>query len=95
MWRVGFVVTWGERPDCGREAGTMSSGDVREGDPARAGRAAADEAEPYAEWAARTQRSRGRHATISRNLASWANYKSWSEKARQSFEPATPGTGHK
>ena len=42
--------------------------------------------ELYAEWAARMQRGRGRHAAISRNLNSWSNFKNWSEKARQSWE---------
>jgi len=42
--------------------------------------------EPYADWAARMQRGRGRHAAISRNLNTWANYKNWSDKARLSWE---------
>ena len=42
--------------------------------------------ELYAEWAARVQRGRGRHAAISRNLNTWSNYKNWSEKVRQSWE---------
>jgi len=42
--------------------------------------------ELYAEWAARMQRGRGRHAAISRNLNTWSNYKNWSEKVRQSWE---------
>ncbi len=42
--------------------------------------------ELYAEWAARMQRGRGRHAAISKNLNSWSNFKNWSEKARQSWE---------
>ena len=32
------------------------------------------------------QRGRGRHAAISRNLSHWSNYKTWSDKMRQSFE---------
>ncbi len=48
--------------------------------------------ELYAEWAARMQRGRGRHAAISRNLNTWANYKNWSDKIRQSWEGDTaPG----
>ena len=39
--------------------------------------------ELYADWAARVQRGRGRHAAISRNLNTWTNYKNWSEKVRQ------------
>jgi hypothetical protein len=48
--------------------------------------------ELYAEWAARVQRGKGRHAAISRNLNTWTNYKSWSEKVRQTWESDTaPG----
>ncbi|MEO6081413.1 MAG: hypothetical protein ABIQ86_16830 [Steroidobacteraceae bacterium] len=42
--------------------------------------------ELYAEWAARMQRGRGRHAAISRNLNTWANYKNWSDKISKSWE---------
>jgi hypothetical protein len=42
--------------------------------------------ERYADWAARVQRGRGRHAAISRNLNTWSNYKNWSEKVRQTWE---------
>jgi hypothetical protein len=42
--------------------------------------------ELYAEWAARMQRGRGRHAAISRNLYTWSNYKSWSERMRVSWD---------
>lgn len=42
--------------------------------------------EHFAEWSARMQRGRGRHAAISRNLNTWSNYKNWSEKVRQSWE---------
>jgi len=48
--------------------------------------------EPYAEWAARMQRGRGRHSAINRNLNTWANYKNWSDKARLSWESDFPGT---
>ena len=46
--------------------------------------------ELYADWAARMQRGRGRHAAISRNLNTWSNYKNWSDRIRQSWEPDTP-----
>ena len=46
--------------------------------------------ELYADWAARVQRGRGRHAAISRNLNTWSNYKNWSEKVRQNWESDTP-----
>ena len=65
----------------------MSSGNVRGDDLAATGeRPALGSSELYADWAARMQRGRGRHAAISRNLSSWSNYKNWSEKMRQSFE---------
>jgi hypothetical protein len=46
--------------------------------------------ELYADWAARMQRGRGRHAAINRNLNTWANYKNWSDKARLSWESDFP-----
>jgi hypothetical protein len=46
--------------------------------------------ELYAEWAARMKRGRGRHAAISRNLNTWANYKNWSDRIRQSWESDQP-----
>ncbi|MDR2214471.1 MAG: hypothetical protein LBE59_01360 [Nevskiaceae bacterium] len=49
--------------------------------------------ERYADWAARTQGSQDRHAAISRNLASWANYKSWSERMKKTFESDAPVIG--
>ena len=42
--------------------------------------------ELYAEWAARVKKGRGRHAAISRNLNTWSNYKTWSDKIRQGWE---------
>jgi hypothetical protein len=42
--------------------------------------------ELYAEWLARMQRGRGRQATLSKNLYTWANYKNWSDKVRNSWE---------
>jgi hypothetical protein len=46
--------------------------------------------ELFAEWAARMQRGRGRHAAISRNLNTWSNYKNWSDKVRQSWDAEVP-----
>ena len=43
-------------------------------------------AEAYARWLQHMQRTRGRHAAITRNLYTWSNYKNWSEKVRQSWE---------
>jgi hypothetical protein len=50
-------------------------------------------AEAYARWLEQMQRSRTRHAAITRNLYSWSNYKSWAEKMRidwQREEEKTP-----
>ncbi len=46
-----------------------------------------------ADWAARMQRGRGRHAAISRNLNTWSNYKNWSEKVRQAVGVRRRGEG--
>jgi hypothetical protein len=71
----------------------MTSGEIRGDELSATGeRPALGSSELYAEWAARMQRGRGRHAAISRNLSSWSNYKSWSEKMRVSFESDAPTT---
>jgi hypothetical protein len=44
-------------------------------------------AEAYARWIEHMQRSRGRHAAITRNLYTWSNYKSWTEKVKNSWDP--------
>jgi hypothetical protein len=44
-------------------------------------------AEAYARWLEHMQRTRGRHAAITRNLYTWTNYKSWADKVKNSFEP--------
>ena len=44
-------------------------------------------AEAYARWLEHMQRSRSRHAAITRNLYTWSNYKSWADKVKGSFEP--------
>ena len=43
-------------------------------------------AEAYARWLEQMQRSRTRHAAITRNLYSWSNYKSWAEKMRNDWQ---------
>jgi len=43
-------------------------------------------AEAYARWLEHMQRTRTRHAAITRNLYSWSNYKSWAEKVRLDWE---------
>jgi len=42
--------------------------------------------EAYARWLEHMQRSRTRHAAITRNLYSWSNYKSWADKMRSSWK---------
>ena len=66
----------------------MSSSDkVREGGPAPVGSAPSrGEADPYANWLDRMQRARVRHAAITKNLYTWANYKSWTERVKGSWE---------
>ena len=39
-------------------------------------------AEAYALWLEHMQRSRTRHAAITRNLYTWSNYKTWADKMR-------------
>jgi hypothetical protein len=44
------------------------------------------EADAYATWLERMQRARVRHAAITKNLYTWANYKSWAERVKDSWE---------
>jgi len=74
----------------------MTIGEIRGDDLSATGeRPALGSSELYAEWSLRMQRGRGRHAAISRNLSSWSNYKSWSEKMRLSFESDAPPSKQK
>ena len=41
-------------------------------------------------WVARVQRSRTRHAAITRNLYSFANYKSWADQVKGAWEQELP-----
>lgn len=41
---------------------------------------------PYLNWADRMQRTRGRHAAITRNLYTWSSYKNWTEKVKDSWQ---------
>jgi hypothetical protein len=47
--------------------------------------------ELFADWAARVQRGKGRHAAINRNLNTWSNYKNWTDKVRQSWKSDVTG----
>jgi hypothetical protein len=44
-------------------------------------------AEAYARWLEHMQRTRGRHAAITRNLYTWSNYKTWADKVRTTWDP--------
>jgi len=44
------------------------------------------EADPYASWLDRMQKARVRHAAITKNLYTWANYKSWTERMKGSWD---------
>jgi hypothetical protein len=37
-------------------------------------------------WLDRTQRARARHSAITQNLYSWANYKNWADRMRNSWD---------
>lgn len=64
----------------------MSNNDPHRDDLAATGeRPGPGSTELYADWEARMKRGRGRHAAISRNLNTWANYKNWSDKIRQGW----------
>jgi hypothetical protein len=45
-------------------------------------RGGAGGAEAYARWLEHMQRTRTRHAAITRNLYTWSSYKSWADKMR-------------
>lgn len=40
----------------------------------------------YGNWLDRMQRARARHATITRNLHTWSNYKTWAEQVKDSWD---------
>ncbi|HEY3731741.1 MAG TPA: hypothetical protein VGL28_10840 [Steroidobacteraceae bacterium] len=49
-------------------------------------------AEAYARWLEHMQRTRTRHAAITRNLYTWSNYKSWADKVRHDWLAEDPKT---
>jgi hypothetical protein len=53
----------------------------------RAGNTARD---PQRNWLDRTQPANPRHAAITKSLYSWSNYKSWSDKVRNTWEREKP-----
>lgn len=42
--------------------------------------------DPQRNWLDRAQPTNPRHAAITRSLYSWSNYKSWTDKVRNSWE---------
>lgn len=68
----------------------MSSSDRTRGSPAEREDASATPPasgqDPYGNWLERMQRARARHATITKNLQSWSNYKSWAEQVKGSWD---------
>jgi hypothetical protein len=61
---------------------------LREGSPPAAppvSQPVAQQGTPYNTWIDRMQRTRSRHAAITRNLYTWSNYKNWSERVRDSW----------
>ena len=42
--------------------------------------------EAYAQWLEHMQRTRTRHAAITRNLYTWSSYKSWADKMRHDWQ---------
>jgi len=52
--------------------------------------AAPSGAEAYARWLEHMQRTRTRHAAITRNLYTWSNYKTWADKMRIDWKDDKP-----
>ena len=73
----------------------MSSSDRTRGTPTArpdtAAPAPANPQDPYGKWLDRMQRARARHAAITKNLHTWANYKSWAEQVKDSWEDEQKG----
>ena len=68
---------------------SSSSDRLPDGRPIPATTTGAAPSDPYANWLDRVQRARGRHAAITRNLYTWANYKNWAERVKDSWEDET------
>jgi hypothetical protein len=67
----------------------MSSSDRTRGSPAERQETAAPPVaaqDPYGNWLERMQRARARQATITKNLHTWSNYKSWAEQVKGSWD---------
>jgi hypothetical protein len=62
----------------------MSSSDRSRGNTANGAPPVGTDA--YAAWLERMQRTRGRHAAITKNLYTWSSYKHWADKVKGSWE---------
>jgi hypothetical protein len=74
----------------------MSSSDRTRGVPAaprpeQATPAPANAQDSQGKWLDRMQRARARHATITKNLHTWSNYKSWAEQVKGSWDDGEKG----
>lgn len=61
-----------------------AAGAARE--PAAASPVATQAGTPYANWLDRMQRTRGRHAAITKNLYTWSSYKNWADRVRDTWD---------
>jgi hypothetical protein len=61
--------------------------------PAAAVAAGTASANPYGSWLDRMQRTRGRHAAITRNLNTWSNYKNWAERVKDNWQDGSANDG--
>ncbi len=59
----------------------MSSSDRNRGNPPN-GAPPPVGSDAYAQWLERMQRTRGRHAAITKNLYTWSSYKHWADKVK-------------
>jgi len=73
-------------PDAGEIRGTYDDVDVVITNNNGPARLLLNDANPYAAWLERMQRTRGRHAAITKNLYTWSSYKHWADKVKGSWE---------
>src|SRR4051812_43816783 len=68
-----------ERESC-MSSSDKNRGNLANGSPPPVG------TDAYAAWLERMQRTRGRHAAITKNLYTWSSYKHWADKVKGSWE---------
>jgi hypothetical protein len=76
-----------ERESC-MSSSDKTRGNLANGSPPPVG------TDAYAAWLERMQRTRGRHAAITKNLYTWSSYKHWADKVKGSWEDE-PNPGKK